>query len=797
MMRADSAMDLDQVNMLRLIADNMPDMVVVVDERGLFRYLSPSVGNVSGYAAEERLGKPVLELVHPDDVERVRSLFEASLRGSSSTKTVEYRCRNTGGCYRWLEAMGKTLRDDRGAATGAVICMRDITERKQAEQTIRQSETGLRLLTDYMLDMVTRADRRGTIQYVSSSNENVLGYKPEELLGRHIFEFVHPDDLSRTIAAFRAGMRTPTEGRMEIRFKRAGGHYLWLEIFGRPLLDERGAITGAVFGSRDITERKQAERALRKSEEQFRTLFEMAPIGIDICRGDRHLVSNQAYLAMHGYRDMAEIAGKTVLEQFAPAFRRQTEERIRGRAEGKITAESIEGLAQRKDGSFFPFHLESGRIELPDGPASIGFLIDISERKQVEDALWKSQERLHQSYEEVKQLLASISQIIIGVDSGGMIAQWNTAAEKAFGIEAAAVAGKPFMECGIRWDWHKLQEIISVGKTGNLPEEIAFTKPDGKEGLLGFNVNFARPEPGRKSGYIIVGTEISERKIYQTQQILSQKLEAIGQLAAGMAHEINTPMQYISDNTRFLQDGFQGLCGLIEVYGKAIAAAGQAVPSAVLAEVRALEKQVDIGFLTAEIPQAIEQSLDGIDRVSKLLLAMKEFSHSGSREKRLADLNRAIEGTATIARHEWKFVAELELDLEPDLPPVNCVIDEINQVVLNMIVNSIQAIAQVQSSTARAGAHRSGKGKITIGTKTGAGCVEIRISDTGAGIPQENLHRIFDPFFTTKEVGQGTGQGLAIAHDIIVNKHQGSIQVQSQAGMATTFTIRLPLAPRP
>ncbi|MGD0622808.1 MAG: ATP-binding protein [Thermacetogeniaceae bacterium] len=296
---------------------------------------------------------------------------------------------------------------------------------------------------------------------------------------------------------------------------------------------------------------------------------------------------------------------------------------------------------------------------------------------------------------------------------------------------------------------------------------------------------------GRLAGFVGVIIDVTEKKKIELQQILSQKLESIGQLAAGIAHEINTPMQYLGDNTRFLRDGFTDICKLIGAYRHLIASIEENIPAGPLASVRELEKQIDVGFLTAEIPQAIDQSLDGIARLSKLVLAMKDFSHSGAREKALADINRAIEVTATISKNEWKYVADLILDLQPDLPAVNCVIDEINQVVLNMIVNSAQAIAQACSDQGTDG--DPGKGRITIKTRSNGDVAQIVISDTGIGIPQSIMHRIFDPFFTTKEVGKGTGQGLAITHDIIVNKHRGSIQVESEVGVGTTFTIQLPL----
>jgi signal transduction histidine kinase len=265
-------------------------------------------------------------------------------------------------------------------------------------------------------------------------------------------------------------------------------------------------------------------------------------------------------------------------------------------------------------------------------------------------------------------------------------------------------------------------------------------------------------------------------------------MESIGQLAAGIAHEINTPTQYVNDNTRFLRDSFCGLQQLLDLYERLRVEAKQgAVPDTLLAELDALAADLDLGFLTAEIPKAIEQSLEGISRVAEIVHAMKQFSHPDQDEPELADLNKAIANTATVARNEWKYVAEMELDLAADLPAVPCLAGRFNQVILNLIVNAAQAIGDV------VGGGSGAKGKIRITTRQDGDHVEIRVADTGSGVPAAIRNRIFDPFFTTKQVGKGTGQGLAIAHNIIVEQHGGAIDVESEDGKGSTFLLRLPL----
>jgi len=255
----------------------------------------------------------------------------------------------------------------------------------------------------------------------------------------------------------------------------------------------------------------------------------------------------------------------------------------------------------------------------------------------------------------------------------------------------------------------------------------------------------------------------------------AQKLEAIGQLAAGIAHEINTPTQYVGDNLRFLKESF----GELDTLLAQLVNVGGEPASELLGE-------ADFDYLKEEIPRALNQSLEGVDRVAKIVRAMKEFSHP-AREKTATDLNRAIQSTITVASNEWKYVAEIDLELDANLPSVHCSPAEFNQVVLNMIVNAAHAISDVVGDGGK------GKGRICVRTRSEGENVVVEIQDSGSGMPPHIQQRIFDPFFTTKEVGKGTGQGLAIAHNVIVDKHGGTIKVVSAPGAGTKFVIRLPI----
>jgi signal transduction histidine kinase len=277
-----------------------------------------------------------------------------------------------------------------------------------------------------------------------------------------------------------------------------------------------------------------------------------------------------------------------------------------------------------------------------------------------------------------------------------------------------------------------------------------------------------------------------ERKQAEEQLTLSRKMESIGQLAAGIAHEINTPVQYIGDSVHFLRDCYGDFLRLLENYHELRKSASEGQCDAILArKCEELEQEVDLDFLRQEAPRAFQRTLDGVERVTHVVRAMKEFSYPNRKEKSAAHLNQAIQDALTVARNEYKYVADVKTDLA-ELPPVYCHIGDINQVLLNLIVNAAHAIEQVIGETGN-------RGSIDITTRREGDQAVISISDSGCGIPAELRSRVFDPFFTTKRLGKGTGQGLSIAHTIVVDKHGGSLSFESKPGQGSTFVIRLPI----
>jgi len=396
---------------------------------------------------------------------------------------------------------------------------------------------------------------------------------------------------------------------------------------------------------------------------------------------------------------------------------------------------------------------------------------------------------------EINQLVSSLPTILIGLSKDDKIVLWNSKAEEVFGQDQADVMGLPLQQCGVDWEWNKIVDGISESRRAGQPtrvDDIRYQRVDGEKRYLGMTITHLEGDEDSILGSTIIGADITKRKKLDTQQLQSQKMEAIGQLAAGIAHEINTPTQFLGDNTRFFQDAFVDLIQIIREYEALIdKAKSDALTGELIAGAEKRIKDLDLEYLEEEIPVALQHTLKGVDRIAKIVQAMKIFSHPGIMVKELTDINKEIEKSITITRNEWKYVARMETDFDPNLPDVPCFRAELNQVILNLIINSAHAIAEANADNS------SRQGTIRIRTYHKDNWAKIQISDTGAGIPEGIRHKIFDLFFTTKGPGKGSGQGLAISHSVIVEKHKGTLELESQEGKGTTFIIGLPLGAEP
>ena len=393
---------------------------------------------------------------------------------------------------------------------------------------------------------------------------------------------------------------------------------------------------------------------------------------------------------------------------------------------------------------------------------------------------------LSEAYNEIHLIISSISSIMIGVDNKGMVTLWNDVASKLLSLSSDDVVGLDFFALPINWNRDKIAqeaaECVKSNKNIRMADILLRHQTDGIR-ILGITLTPLFLKDKEHPGFLLIGADITERRLLEDQVGRSNKLEAIGQLAAGVAHEINTPTQLVGSNLRFLGKQLDTILGWLDKLHqqKDAAKTESKIPSLIMGS----EKDVTLAqleYFKQEAPKAIEQSLEGIDRISHIVTAMRFFTHPGSENKEIADLNQIIQNAISLSRNEWKIIAEIKTDLDPNLPGVECLPIELSQVVLNIIINAIHAIQDSGEE----------KGQIVIVSRQAGELIEVSITDNGTGIPKEIQSKIFDPFFTTKDIGRGTGQGLAIAYTVIVKKHGGTLEFESETGKGTTFIIRLP-----
>ncbi|HSW40552.1 MAG TPA: PAS domain S-box protein, partial [Acidobacteriota bacterium] len=584
----------------------------------------------------------------------------------------------------------------------------------QAEAALRQSEERFRLIAEtvnevfWMLDVVEEKPL-----YISSAFEKIWGCSRQPVYeDRKAFRrALHPEDAERAIKAF-GEQKTGRPYEIEYRIIRPDGTVRHIWDRGFPVPNPDGQVRVYVGVAQDVTEWKEAEARLRKSSEYLNNLLNC--IGDPIFVKDRQhrfIFSNDANCAFIG-RPREEVIGKTGIENLdneSVAMIMEREERLFQTGKANIDTEVLE----RKDGSKYEVMVHKTLLIDGDGKQQIvGTLKDITDLKRIENELRESEARL-------SSIINAAQDGIIMMDEEGRATLFSPAAERITGYSATEVAGHNLFQLhfpahllpvyrSMFAEWLQTDQSRPRGRT----LEMNLTRKNGADISIELSLAPLREKECWRTVGII--RDITERKRIQEecdrmemQLLQAQKLEAIGQLAAGVAHEINTPTQYVGDNTRFLKEAVNDFNRVLHSCARLLEANRDGrVDSKLLEETEAVIKAVDLDYLLEEAPKAISQSLDGVSRIANIVRAMKEFSHPGSRSKQAVDLNRAIENTLTVCRNEWKYVAEMDVSLDPALFPVLCMPGEINQVFLNLIINAAHAIAEATENGER------GKGRI-------------------------------------------------------------------------------------
>jgi PAS domain S-box-containing protein len=582
----------------------------------------------------------------------------------------------------------------------------------------------------------------------------------------------------------------PTTGPLHALLARQVRKHLPHELAERPELQELLAAVDCAYrqfeDERQLVERSQelAARELQEANSHMRAVFLAVPDAfVRIDQDGTILEVGGGETARRCVAHLHPPVGCDVLEIF-PAELRASVRAAMEDVQRMDAQSSMDACIETANGLEF---VEARLLPLFDGQLLL-VLHDIRERKLAEEQSRRSRELLRGIFDGVVEGICQL-------DSQGRIAFVNRSAERLLGRTSEQLIGARFHElvhgqdgraCGSRGMPCPVEDGLLAGTTLH-GEHVSIERADGTVMQADLVASPLRDGDAGLAGAVVTFRDVTERNRLRSQLAQSQKLESIGQLAAGIAHEINTPTQYIGDNTRFVRDSLDALCGVLAEVRTVLARPDDAARE--LDGLRARVAALDLDYLLQEIPVALDQTLEGISHVARIVRSMKEFAHPSGEDMEPSDLNKAIESTTVVARNEWKYVAELVLDLDPALPLVPCVLGSVNQVMLNLIVNASHAI---QARTD----HADGAlGRITITTRRDGDHVQIDVRDTGTGIPESARARVFDPFFTTKPVGKGTGQGLALAHGVIVEKHGGSIAFDTENGTGTVFHVRLPLVP--
>lgn len=801
---------------LQSLIDASPLAICVLDTDGRVSLWNRSAEKIFGWGCEDVIGQR-LPIIRDDREQEFRDLFSRAIAGERLSGVSLKRTRKDGVDID-VNLWTSPLLNAQGRIVGLLGMYSDVTARVRAEEALRASEVYHRELLENCSDIISVLNPSATFQYVSPSVVSILGMSSESLIGANAIELIHPDEqgLARELlgkALTSAGTNVP----FELRLRHADGSYRILEGTGR-YLPHDAEVAGIVINSHDITSRRHRERVEAIAQSLSQPPVEGESLSAWLSSAHRQLAeimdADNFYVAL--YDSARELYWFPYVSDEHESFSVYTREEFRGtltdyvRRTGKLLCvdqREFEALVARGEvddvgvpsAVWMGVPLMTARGVI--GVAAVQNYQDASVYTHGEPRLFAMlAERIalaieRQQAEEAQLRLATAIQqsadLVVITDPNGDIEYVNPAFERTTGFEGGKVLGKNprFLKSGQHPHsfYQEMWQVISSGSvwSGNFVNRR-------RDGALFTEVATITPvhdSSGRTVNYVKVSRDVTQQLLMESQLRQSQKLEAIGSLAAGIAHEINTPMQFVGNNAHFLSHSFSTLLGLLKDSLEAIeTAVNKGAPDPSLLEVLKKRDQADVEYLMKEIPEAIAQSLDGIARVTGIVQTMREFSHPGTDSRSSLDVNRALSGALAVARSELKNVAEVVTDFDPGIPSIQCFPNEINQVFLNLLVNAAHAVAD---------AKERGRSRGTIRIRTGHsdGMVEISVTDNGTGIPAAIRDQVFDPFFTTKPIGRGTGQGLAIARNTIVEKHGGSIRFETDEGHGTTFIVRIPVAP--
>jgi len=648
---------------------------------------------------------------------------------------------------------------------------------------IEVSEESYRDLVEGANNLILRINEEGEITFANSFARGFLAGKDGELLGRKLMPFFMLDAAGEGLEA--VVELIGGEGRQnEIPVRMADGRDGYVSWTVKLVMDQGRPAELLCIGN-DATRIHKANKAQRESEERFRGLAKASPVAIIITDIAGNLLyanekmhemtrATEVQLAGQGWlnsvhREDRKLVWKHWLERVGPATDKVELRLLSG------NGEFVWALWQV---------VEMGNLKgEPSG--NIHTFTDITEIKEAQMAMSRLTAAIDQAAE-----------MIVMTDLNGIMTYVNPAFEVVSGYSRSEAVGRisGLLQGGERTGNFSSEtwETITGGRVWK--GRIVNRRKNGERYTLESSIGPIRNHAGELIGFVGVGRDITEQMAVESQLRQSQKLESIGELAAGIAHEINTPTQYVTSNLQFLSDAFETYAGTIErcrELARMVSERPDLFPDEGYRERagNALDEE-EMEYLADDVPSALEESSAGLKRIAEIVRSIRQLAHPGELTKAFHDLNEIVRNAITVSTNEWKYVAGMEFVPDESLAPVFCLKGEVAQVVLNLIVNAAHAIeAKVAGGDQQ--------GTIYIRTFSEGESAVLEVRDTGTGMSAEVAAKAFDPFFTTKEVGKGTGQGLAIARSVVVGMHGGAIEIDTAEGEGATFTVRLPFEEPP
>ena|GEM_PF-1294778 len=739
--------------------NDVPMPVSLADVDGRYTWCNEACLKFLGVRSEGFQNKTAYDLFEREYAGQIDGYRCALLEGRT-TKPLLAEVVARGGERRDVIVSKSLFRGGDGEVLGVVGTLTDITESKRLEKALAQAlEFNNAILDHAPVGIAVYNARTGRCVLANRFLANLLGGTVDVLKKQNFRELASWRDSGRLALAEQV-LASGTVLKADKYYVSSFGEEVFLECtFASALVDGEHYLLRV---DKDISLHKQLEAERNDRLEFIQTLADAIPSPIYAMHRDGRIMwCNAAIADLFGPN---AIEGKDITDVFSNEevlYHAQKEKLMY--AKDALIVYEYEIFKASGERRTIVFHKAPLRNSKEEVIGLISVLIDITERKSIE-------EDLRQSEDVLRKILTGIRAGIFIVDPRtNKILEVSDVAEEIIGLPKDDLVGRPCKS--IKWIRSATAEAIDDCPLlhGNmLNEEFMIERPDGTAVPVLKTVISAN-RAGQLLFYEII-FDMTARKALERQLVLAQRLESIGRLAAGVAHEINTPVQYIGDNLSFLEGAFADLIAAVHV---------------LLQQGGASDKGLDLDFILEEVPKALSQSREGVEHVASIVRALKRFSHPGGEEKTLLNVRNAVENTVLVSRNEWKYHAEVNLDLDPGVPVLPCFPGDFNQMLLNLLVNAGHAIGEKRKEG-------DPKGLITIKTWQEGGSFLLSVADTGCGIPEKNLQLVFDPFFTTKEVGKGTGQGLALVHDAM-RKHAGSVEVASKVGAGATFTLRFPL----